>query len=111
MTYRFTATAASLSSTQMTRAWTQEEIASWKKARDIQRKTQGLPPFDELDANQKKAALKTQRAELIKSTQIIHRSTAWSLGRYPTSTYYAPCSGVLELPRHYFSAFGCDRVS
>jgi hypothetical protein len=95
----------------MTRAWTQEEIASWKNARDTQMKNQGLPPFDELDANQKKAALKTQRAELFKSTQLTHKSMAWSLGRYPLSAYFAPRSGVLELPRHYFSAFGCDRVS
>ena len=52
----------------MTRAWMQEEIVSWKSSRDTQRKNQGLPPFDDLDTNQKKAALKTQRAELIKST-------------------------------------------
>jgi hypothetical protein len=94
----------------MTRAWTQEEIASWKIARDTKRKNQGLPPFDELDANQKKAALETQRAELFKNTQLNLMSMAWPLGRYPLSAYPAPRSGVLELPRHYLSAFGCDRV-
>lgn len=95
----------------MTRAWTQEEIASFKNSRDTQRKNQGLSPFDDLDANQKKAALKTQRAELFKSTQLTLRSMAWPLGRYPMSAYLAPRSGVLELPRHYLSASGCDRVS
>lgn len=95
----------------MTRTWTQEEIANWKNARDKKRKNQGLPPFDELDANAKKAALKTQRAELFKSTELTLKSTAWPLGRYPLSVYSAPRSGVLELPRHYLSAFGCDRVS
>ena len=95
----------------MTRAWTQEEIASWKDARDKKRQNQGLPPFDELDANAKKAALKTQRAELFKSTELTLKSTAWPLGRYPLFAYPAPRSGVLELPRHYLSSFGCDRVS
>lgn len=95
----------------MTRAWTQEEIASWKNARDKQRKKQGLRPFGELNDNEKKAALKTQRAELFKSTELTLKSKACSLGRYPLSAYLAPRSGVLELPRHYLSAFGCDRVS
>lgn len=95
----------------MTRAWTQEEIASWKIARDKQRKSQGLPPFDELDANAKKAALEKQRAELFKSTELTLKSKAWPLGRYPSSAYLAPRSGFLELPRHHLSAFGCDRVS
>lgn len=96
----------------MTRTWTQKEISSWKDTRDTQRKNQGLPPFDELDANQKKAVLKKQRAELIKSTQTTLKLTAWPVGRYPmSSAYLAPRSGILELPRHYFSSFGCDRVS
>ena len=95
----------------MTRAWTQEEIANWKNVRDTQRKTQGLPPFDELDANQKKDASKKQRAELFKIAQLSLKSMAWPLGRYPMSAYFAPRSGVLELPRHYLSALGCDRVS
>lgn len=95
----------------MTRNWTQDEISDWKVSRDKKRIKQGLPPFDKLDANQKQAALEAQRVELFQSTQLALRSTAWSLGNYPLPIHPAPRSGTLELPRHYLSAFGCDRVS
>ncbi|KAF8965247.1 hypothetical protein BDZ97DRAFT_797886 [Flammula alnicola] len=94
----------------MTRAWTQEEIVNWKEGRDKQRRKQGLPPFDELDANEKKTALEAQRTELFQSTQLTLRSMAWPLWRYPLSAYPAPRSGTLELPRNYLSPSGCDRL-
>lgn len=94
----------------MTRTWTQEEIANWKNSRNKQRRNQVLPLFDELNSDEKKTALKEQRAELFQSTLLTVRSKAWPLGRYPLSAYPAPRSGTLELPRH-LSASDCGRVS
>ena len=59
----------------------------------------------------KNGTTKTQWANLFKSTELTLKSKACPLGRYPLSSYLAPHSGVLELPWHYLSAFGCDWVS
>jgi len=77
--------------------------------RDKRRREQGLPPFHHLDPQEKKLVLEADRAELFKTTQLTQRLRAWPLERYPLSAYPAPCSGVLLLPRHYRSEFGCDQ--
>jgi hypothetical protein len=95
----------------MTRTWTQAEIIAFQDARDKLRQSQGLSPFDTLSAGEKKADLQAQRGEMLKSTQVALKSGAWALNRYPLTAYHALKPGVLELPRHYLSVFGCDKVS
>ncbi|KAF8184715.1 hypothetical protein BJ912DRAFT_905488 [Pholiota molesta] len=94
----------------MTRTWTQAEIIAFKDAREKLRQSQGLPPFDTLSAGEKKVVLQAQRGEMLKSTQVALKSGAWALNRYPLTAYHALKPGVLELPRHYLSVFGCDKV-
>ena len=93
------------------RTWTQDEISNWKNARDKERQKQGQPPFDDLDTNEKKAALAAQRTELYKATQMKLKSLAWPLEKYPLATYFAAGPGTLQLPRYYLSEVDCDRVS
>jgi hypothetical protein len=93
------------------RTWTQDKVSSWKNARDQERQKQGRPPFDDLDASEKKTALATQRAELYKASQLKLKSLAWPLEKYPLATYFAAGPGTLQLPRYYLSEVDCDRVS
>jgi len=93
------------------RTWTQDEISSWKHARDKERQKQGQPPFDDLDDGEKKVALAAQRTDLYKTTKMKLKSLAWPLEKYPLATYFAVGSGTLQLPQYYLSEANCDRVS
>ena len=90
---------------------TQEIAAVLGADRDKRRGEQALPPFHQLDSKQKVLVLEAERADLLKTTQLTQRLSAWPLERYPLSVYHAPSSGVLLLPRHYRAEFGCDQVS